>query len=447
MLKSNTVNKIIAVALAVTLWAYVITVVNPPETRVVRGVPVRFTNLDILEGRRLTVASDVSYSIELTVKGKRADLAKLTADDFSATVDLRGWQKGETSIPVDVGGPDSVSIDAKRPSRISLNIEDLVSVSKPMRIEYSEPFESGSEPGFVSMVPDHIEVSGAKSQVDGVDYIRVLVDSGDLRRTPSTLNVAAQPMDFGGEPFYQRLGLSQSEVEVTAMLCSVRRVPLRVDLTGEVAQTLEVTGLDIPKNVYIRGSESAVNGVTSLSAAPIDISGVELTSTIALQIALPEGVELADASAGIGVGISIKGIATKEFSFSSSEISAEGTPEGFAAHINTSDITVRVFGDESVISSLSKEDITVYVDLSGMAPSEETADLPARVRSEKQLRRAETSPETVFLNIYEYEGADGEGTATGGALGGSPPGGEAGATGGAVSSGALSSGALSGGDR
>jgi YbbR domain-containing protein len=177
MLKSKTLNKIIAAAAALTLWAYVITVENPTQIRMVGDVSVQFANLDVLEGRNLTVASDVAYSVEVSAEGKRVDVAKLSTEDFIATVDLLGWQKGEQIIPIEVRGPETVTIVEKRPAKLMITIEDLISVSKPIRIEYTEAFPEGREPGFINIAPDEIEISGAKSQIDDIAYISVMLES------------------------------------------------------------------------------------------------------------------------------------------------------------------------------------------------------------------------------------------------------------------------------
>ncbi|MDR1136420.1 MAG: hypothetical protein LBL49_09660 [Clostridiales Family XIII bacterium] len=405
MLRSNTINKIIAVAVALVIWAYVITVVNPPHTEAIKDIPVRFTNMDILGGRNLTVSSDVVFAIDVTVEGKRADVRKLNAEDFDATVDLIGWSRGEHNIPVEVVGPDNVEVITVNPMRVAVNIEDLVSISKPINIEYTEAFPEGKEPGFVSMVPNQIEVSGAKSQVDNVDYISVKVDSSELRSALRTFNIMAQIVDREGQPIYSDMRLSQREIEVAAMLCDVKEIPLNVDIVGDVPPLLEVTSLVAPKTVYIRGAQSAIDRISLLTAAAVDISRVDVTSKIPIQIELPMNVELADKSSNVGVEINIKGISTKEFSYTSNEIMMEGVSEGYAAHINDSRVTVRVFGAESVVSELTKGAIRPYVDISEMEDGDDTANLPIRFAYETSgLKRVEAVPERVLLNIYEING-------------------------------------------
>jgi hypothetical protein len=131
-----------------------------------------------------------------------------------------------------------------------------------------------------------------------------------------------------------------------------------------------------------------------------------VTSLIPLAINLPAGVELADASAHVGVSIAIKGIETKEFLFASNEVLIEGLAEGYKAYVTDGDITVSVSGTESVMATLAKEDIIPYVDLTGLdpfvlGPESPLAPQPVQLRYEKALRKAEVRPEFLNLNIVE----------------------------------------------
>jgi YbbR domain-containing protein len=217
-------------------------------------------------------------------------------------------------------------------------------------------------------------------------------------------------MDTEGQPVYAPLRLSQTQVDLSAMLCHVREVPLRVEVLGEVAPLLEVASIEVPRAIYVRGSEDALARVKTLTAAAVDISGVDVTTRLPLSIYLPEGVELASASAGVNVPISIKGIATKDFAFTPNEILAEGLAEGFEAYVNNGGATVTIFGAEDVVSGFTKEDIALFVDLSEADLGVGAVYMPLQARYEKELRKVEITPETAYLSVYESAPIPGEGS-------------------------------------
>ena len=403
MLKSNAVNRIIALVAALVIWAYVIVVENPPQTTEIRDVPVNLINMDSLMERKLTVSSEASFTVSLTISGKRADLAKLTVEDFNAVADMRGFQRGIWQVPVTVDGPGSVSIKEIRPAKLNVNFEDMISVSKPIIIEYTDEFEENSEPGFIKMVPDQIEVSGAKSQVDGVSYIQVLVDNSSLQASEKVFRITPQPINDEGRQIYAPLKLSQSEVEVSLTLCKVKEVRTYVPVIGAPDTMYEVTNIVVPSKVKIRGTEAALDQVNFLNAEVVDLSGVDLTSRIPVVFKdMPLEVELAAESEDLSVDVTIKGIATNEFTYAANEIEMEGVREGFGAYINDSSIKIRVYGISDVIKDLEKADVIPYVDLTDIDRDEDTAYVPIQIRYERELRKVEVIPEKVLVNIYEY---------------------------------------------
>ena len=403
MLKSNVVNRIIALIAALVIWAYVIIVENPPQTKEIRDVPVTLTNMDILAGRNLTVSSEASYSVSLTVSGKRSEITKLTAENFTATVDMRGWQRGERQAPVAAEGPRAISIIEIRPAKININFEDLISVSKPIKIEYTDAFGEGVEPGFIKLAPDQIEVSWAKSQVDGVSYIQVLIDINSLQKKEKVFHISPQPINYEGRQIYAPLKLSQSEVEVSVTLCKVKEIPIYVPLVGEPAAEYEIAGVKAPNRMKIRGTEDALASVSYLNADAINLSNVEVTSKIPISFKqFPPGVEFASDSENIAVEVNIKGISENEFTYSANEVEIENIRDGFGAHINDSSVKIKVYGTSDVIRDLKKTDIIPYVDLADIDNEEETSHVEVKIRCDKSLRKTVVIPEKVYVNLYEY---------------------------------------------
>ncbi|MDR3242500.1 MAG: hypothetical protein LBT34_01040 [Clostridiales Family XIII bacterium] len=396
MLKSNTVNRIIAVAVSLTLWAYVITVENPPTTQLIRAVPVQFTSLDILALKGLAVSGETALTVDVSVEGKRSDLANLSRDSIVARANLRGFTKGENSVSVEVTAPEKISVIEKRPAEVNVLIENLVTVNKPIRVEFTDEFPEGTEPGFITMIPEEIDVSGAKSDVDDIAYVRAQIESDMLTERSETFTAEAVPVNSKGEAVHS-LKLSQTEIKVTAKLCSTKEVPLEAPVTGDVSENYELTYVNVPVTVTIRGEKSVIDGISSISAAPVDISAVNVTSKIPLTFNFFDEAEIADASKGAAVSIGIKGIAAKSFQYASSVIGIEGLTEGRTAYINTGSVSASIFGRESVITDFTQEDIKLYIDLSQVDLTAVSADVPVQARYEKKLTRVEFSPETVHV--------------------------------------------------
>ena len=63
MLKSKKFNIILALIVAIVLWAYVLGEINPTSSTVIRNVPINFTNQEALEAEGLTVLSTSAETV------------------------------------------------------------------------------------------------------------------------------------------------------------------------------------------------------------------------------------------------------------------------------------------------------------------------------------------------------------------------------------------------
>lgn len=400
MLNNNSINKIIAVVLALALWIYVIQAENPMQTKTISDVTVQLLNEESLTTRGLALSGEAYYTVDVKIQAKRAELSGISAGDIIANADLFGYSMGKNYIPVTVSAPEGVTILDIKPIKINVVIEERIEVAKPIRVSFTGPIENGMEAGEISTQPQEILVSGAKSEVSAVSYIKAEVNASKLTAEGTTIQTKAVAVNNSGD-VVQNVRLSSPFVDVTAKLSRVKEVPLNVEITGAVAPIYEVTGMDIPETVKIKGSEQALTEVTSLTAAPIDISSVASTSKIPLDITLPEGVEFANGHENLTVNITIKPVAIKEFTYNSDEILMEGIEDANNISISTPQIKVTVSGSEDVIAGLVKADIQPYLVLD--AESLITAAAKVQIRHEKELGHITVDPEEVHITLNQMQ--------------------------------------------
>lgn len=400
MLKSNTFLKVLSVILAIVMWVYVVEVTNPMKPQTFSDIPVQLLNEESLAARGLALSGEAYYTVDVKVEAKRADLAKISAGDIIANADLFGYSMGKNYIPVTVTAPDGIKITGVDPIKINVVIEELVEVAKPIQVTFVGPFEENVEAGQVTTRPEEILVSGAKSEVSAVAYVKAEVNTSKLTAEGTTVQAKAVAVNSAGD-VVQNVRLSSSYIEVSARLSQVKAVPLSVDILGEVAPIYEVTSLDIPEKVKIKGSKEALAGITGLTAAAVDISSVSSTSKLPLSIVLPAGVEFASGYENLSVGITIKPVATKQFTYTADEIRLEGIDGISSITVTTPQITVTASGSEVVIAGLKKEDLEPYIELN--AESLISATARVQVRYHKQLGHIAVDPEEVHITLNQTE--------------------------------------------
>lgn len=401
MLKSKTFNRVISIVLALVLWAYVILKDNPTKYENIPNIPVQLLNEDNLTARGLALSGVRDFSMDARVQGRRTEVSKLSNEDFTASADLLfGLNIGRNYIPVYISGPDGITIVSDQ-KKIVVNIEELVSVSKPVNVSFVGKFAEGREAGRVVKQPEQVEVTGAKSEVDAVAYIKVEINTSKLKEDSVPVQAKAVAVTRSGDEV-ANVKLSSSYIDVTAELLRVKEVPLQVEILGQVDSIYEVMSLRTPDKVKIKGPKGLISGIEEVIAVPVDISNVVSTSQLPVEISLPAGVEMASGYETVFVDIDIKPIAKKEFIYTADEIVIEGVDGDIGLTITTPQITVIASGSEAVISGLKKEDLTPYLSLDATALLSGTA--PVLVRYDKQLGHVQVEPESVHIILNQAGG-------------------------------------------
>jgi YbbR domain-containing protein len=391
-------NLIISIVAAIAIWVYVVTFINPVIDKTIRDVPVKMINMEALTQNGLTVSPDQVFAVDVVVKGSRADLNELSASDLTATADMTGFPLGRNTVDVEVSAPDKIEVVETHPDKIEVVVEDLISVTKPVVLEYSGEFESGIEPGFITLSPREISVSGTKKLVDSIDTVRAKIESDALTDEEKTITSKVEAYTKSGESVYG-VTYSQNEIDVTAQLCHTKEVPLKLNVTGAPAAGLSITNTDVPKSVTIRGNEKAVSEITEVAGRDINIEGIKETTMYTPDLDLPKDVELAEASLNSKVTVEIGGIEAKNVLLTPDMIAIIGLPKDYTAHITTGELPVTIYGTRNDIKSMTSTDISAYIDLAKITLDEGVIEAKVLFEKDKRLTKIECVPPEVKVNI------------------------------------------------
>jgi len=410
MFENNKLNLLISIVAAICIWIYVTLMINPEVDAQIKNIPVELINLESIRDRGLTVSGAENFTVDVTVLGPRSEVSELTAADFKATADMTGYPKGVVNVKVRVVGPSDATLSQVNPETVSVEVVDLITVTKPVRVEYSEVFAKGTEPGFVTVMPDEMEVSGTAEYVDSIDYIRAQVPAGALSEQMTTLSLDPVPISKTGLPVdMDEVELSQDVVQMSATLCTVKSVLLNFDMIGEVPENVQVTGMSVPRNIMVRGTKEAVDGLTEVFAKDIDLSKLTETVEIAIEPYLPEGVEVSDKAGERAVKIEIQGISKRSFRFTADMIEVANLRTGLFGHVNTGEVVVTLLAPEDIIDNIRQDDIRVYVDASDIMNPADAIELEVAFACDKEFKSLAASPDTVRVTITGKNGLSSSG--------------------------------------
>lgn len=401
MLNNKKFNIVLSLIIAIGLWAYVIGETNPQASETFRDIPIQFINEDVLNEQDLAVRSVSADTVNVTLTGSRANIAKVDQKDITAVVNLADAASGENQLRIVFRVPDNVEIDDKSLNKVTVAVEQRISKELDIVPEYEGNFDSEKEPITVEMSRRKATVTGAESLVEQVDHIKAVVKSGKVADELKTISCELEPVDIDGAEV-SHLDLSAKTVQVTAQLASLKTVELEVPVVDDGSADIE-RSVSAPKTITIKGRSEDLDGIEKITAETVDISDIISTTTAALTPVLPEGVQISKKSAdSLYITVTVTRLASETFSFDAEDIELEGLDENLRAELRQGvKIEVTVKGSEEVLAAAEKADITLSVDLSGLEPGVHHVSLIAV--SGRDGLYLEVNPAQIRVTIEEQE--------------------------------------------
>jgi len=169
MLLNNIFLKILSVLLAISLWLIVAT---SDYDQVQFNVPVKLSNVP---NNKMAVTDE--SLINVTLNGPRLVLNSLSYNDVSVEVNVSNFSGYKTDYrikPSDVKVPSSVNVVRIQPAEITVIIDKIIH----KKIEVTPAFigepAGGFKVGSLQITPSEVEVTGAASTLNDIDYIETL---------------------------------------------------------------------------------------------------------------------------------------------------------------------------------------------------------------------------------------------------------------------------------
>lgn len=401
MKKNSATNKILALLVAVFLWAYVMAVEKPLMTVTFENIPIQIENEATLTAAGLAIAETSELTTGVVVEGQRSDFKSFTADNISASINVMGYSQGKYLLQVNVKVSDEVNVKEIRTPKIQVSIEPLLTESKPVEVNVMNLSE-GTEEGDMTIAPQEIEVSGARSRVKAVRAVQVTLDASQLAEKGRTVQLSGTAVDAEGLPV-DYVTLSGESVDVTAKLYRTKEVDLEVKVQGAPGNGLELSGSTIPTRIVIKGPKNVLKDIDSIEAETIDISGITDNTTIKIRPQLPDETEVARASADLAAVFNLRDIVRKEFTYASDEITIEGLSSDYTLAIDTPSIRVMASGSAGVMSMLKKTDLAPMIRAGEVDAS--TSQLPVVINHNINLNSLSVSPSVVNVTVERAAGS------------------------------------------
>lgn len=383
-MKFNRLGSILlSLVAAFAAWMYVITFVSPEQERPYNNVPVTLEGESLLRERNLMIVSDTDLTVRLELKGSRQDLNNLNSANLTLTADLTGiFEAGEYDLGYTINTPGNipngaVTVMRREPSTVKVVVAERISRNIPVKLE----FVGEAAEGFIADKPQaeldyqEITITGPRETVEQIDHAYVQVDCTDRTET-ITESYRFSLRDEEGNPVDAAMITTNVEqVKVRVPVFLTKRVNLVLTVNSGGGATEKTSSIVVePAYIDVSGSESALKDLEQIVLGTINLGDISDDWERTYAISMPEGVTNLSNLEEAVVHISFPDLTKKEFTIT--DIKTANVPEGMVPDLLTKQLTITVRGPKELMSSLTAEQISVEVDLTGV---ENTAAVEAKI--------------------------------------------------------------------
>ena len=400
MFENKKANIVLALLIAISLWAYVTGSVNPEITSKFMNIPIKFINEDSLTSNGLAIDSIENAYIDVTVSGTRTDVKDLENNDIKVVADMYNRYMGDNYVPLEVTLPKGIELESKSIDKIHVVIGELTSRNFKIEVDTEGTLDSEMALGATKIDPEETTVVGTEKNLDLIDKVVARFDATQASEKVESYqcDVAMEDRNGGVVNFVTP---ARDTVTVTTKLEQVKKVPLKVNVIGEPAEGYQVGKIKEPGTVKIVGNSDVIEKIDEIQAEDIDISGLSETKEFLLEFKLPEGVRINNEKSLV-VTVNIEAPVDKTFVYNSNMIEINNLDDDLDGEILDS-VKVFISGKDSVVEGLVRENVVISVDASGLREGTHSVDVLAVLRSDNHEDKVTITCEPATVNLVITE--------------------------------------------
>ena len=369
-MKNKILKALLSLAIALSLWAYAVTVVSPNSDRHYNNISVTLQGESLLRERGLMITTQDFPTVSLHLEGSRTDLDKLNNSNISLTADVsKIYDPGTHSLrftptyPGDVAS-GGITVLSQDPVSITVEVEEWESKTVPVDVQYSgnlpEAYIADTENKKLNV--EDVAISGPKSVIDKIATARVDVDLS--KRTESISEEFQYTLcDRAGKAVDAQLVTTDVDnVTLDLRIAKIKELALSLNVVDGGGATSATTEIVIePKTIRVSGSDSQMEGLENLELGTIDLKEMAEDAELTFPIKLPEGLENETGVTEAKVTVRFSNLATKTLKVTNFKLI--NVPKGLNVKLITQALEVQMRGPKGQITRLEAKDLVAIVDM------------------------------------------------------------------------------------
>jgi YbbR domain-containing protein len=357
-----------ALALAVAVWLAAVTGADPDETRALTAsIPVEVIGQD----PALVINGKLPTEVRVTLRAPRSVWNLINSDPrlIRAILDLSGLAVGTHDVELQVQvNARPVQIVATSPQSVAFSLEPLVTKKLDVDLSLSGEAAIGYQIGDAVLEPLEVLVAGAESQIETVSRARISINLNRIREGLDQ-NVEVEILDQAGQPV-SGLTVTPSSIHVNLPVSQqggYRDVAVKVVTVGRVASGYRLTDISVfppVVTVFATDPELVSNLPGVLETQPLDLQSAQNDITTRLALNLPVGVSIVgEQTVLIQAGVSA---IESSITLAGEKVEIAGLANGLEAQVSPLTVDVIVSGPLPLLDTITRQDVRVTVDLSGL---------------------------------------------------------------------------------
>ena len=359
-----------AFALSMSVWVAAVTSADPDETRPLPNpVPLEVIGQD----PRLVVNSAIPDAVEITLRAPHSVWTELEANPQSvrAILDLSGLTIGEYTRQLQIQlNVRPVRVVAVTPGSVAFTLEPLTTRMLDVNLSLAGQPAVGYQSGDALLEPVQVLIAGPQSRVEKVMRARVSINLDGIRENIDQA-LPIEALDEN-EQLIDGLTITPATAHVALPISQqggYRDMAVKVVTRDQVASGYRLTDISVfPPIVTVFASDPKLVNILPgvLETQPLDLRNVDDDITTRLGLSLPPGVSIVgEQTVLIRAGVSP---IESSLTLAGERVEILGLSTGFRAQISPTTVDVIVSGPLPVLNILTKQDVRVTVDVTGLGP-------------------------------------------------------------------------------
>jgi YbbR domain-containing protein len=285
-----------------TIWLYVMNTDDTSYEKSIANVNVVIEGSSSLNERGMSVISGFDNVVTVTLKGRRSDIAGLSAGDINAYVDVSDIaEAGRYTLPVKVELPKNSSLVLVEPSSLSATIDIDASVNIKIEVKLNYVSDASYTVGIPELNYEYVTVTGSKTVLDKISYAAAVFNTGVITTSLTLSGSISLYNEYNQIIDSTSLKMSVTNIIVKVPVTIRKTVPVKVAYTNGIG--LNYNTSISPAEITLVGDPQILSGINEVTVYTINCDmmavGVPFVTVINSIDSLPSGVVWEDSEHGI----------------------------------------------------------------------------------------------------------------------------------------------------